>query len=416
MQAEFTAPATPMTAALIRAPRHTALRYTLALYAIHLTLFTLIAVGISALFPKTDVERQIAVWPPSAPLGAWLDRVVLHSVQRYDVNWYLGIAEHGYGHKAGDTAFHPAFPVLGGLLGRALGGRYDLGLWLVNQICCVAMLVVLYTLVQQRYDVGTARRATLLLMCSPLGFVFLMPYTESMLLLGIVGAMLAAARGHWLVAGACGALAVLTKQPGAVVALPVLYELWQREGANLRAGRVRGTLHGLAGVALIPLGLAGWLVYRGTLGDVMFDWSQPQTLVSALLVSPDFANIWTEYFSWPWVNAGYALDQMATRPYYDLVINVVLMLAMLVVACRAIWRQRGGAAIFTAVIILLNLSIVFPEYPYMSVVRRFTIIYPIFIQLALWSHERKVLVRMVELQAVCWIAIAAMVVRNSYVP
>lgn len=393
-----------------------AVRHALLLYCVHQLLFLLTAVVSALLIPRTPLERDLVLWPPAALAASRLDAIVFYAIRRYDVIWYMGIAEQGYGHRSGDTAFHPLYPLLGSIVGRILGGDFFLGLWLVSQVCCVAMLTVFYLLVQQHYDATAARRATLLLMCSPLGFAFLLPYTESLLLLGILGALLAGAQRRWLLAGACGAVAALTKQPGAVVVLPLLYLLWQQQAANLRGGRWRGALRGMAGIGLVPLGLAGWVLYRATLGDVSFDWSQPQTLVSALLVTPSYADVWKEYFSWPWVNAGFARDQLLTRPYPYLIINVVIMLALLAIALYAIWRQRGAAAIFAMAIIVLNLSIVYPDWPYMGIVRRFTIIYPIFIQLALWARRRSVLVTLVAIQLPLWLLISSMYLRNAFVP
>jgi hypothetical protein len=117
------------------------------------------------------------------------------------------VAEQGYSYRLGSTAFHPLYPLLIGGLGRMLGGNYLLAGWLVAQICCVAMLALLYTLVLLDYDQGVAQQTTLLLIGSPLGFIFLVPYAESLLLLCIVGAFYAARRGRWLLAGLAGASA-----------------------------------------------------------------------------------------------------------------------------------------------------------------------------------------------------------------
>ncbi len=415
MQLEHPAAALGNPAAAVHAGSwRQALRHALRLYVAHVTVLIVLAAAVSSQYPRTPIEQQIAVWPPSAPITTWLDRVVLRSIERYDVYWYMGIAESGYGIKVGDTAFHPLYPLLGGAVGRLLGAHYGLGLWLVSQVCCVAMLVMFYRLVHREYDLPTAGRATLLLMCSPLGFAFLLPYTESLLLLSILGAVLAAGHGRWLLAGCCGAAAVLTKQPGAIVVLPMLYELWQREGANLRAGRVRGTLHGLAGVALIPLGLAGWLVYRATLGDVAFDWSQPQTMITAVLVTPSYSDVWGLSFNWPWVNAGYAFSQAIQRPNLYNAINVLVLVTILVMIGFVIWRQRDGAAIFAVVITLLSLSTIPPTLIFVAI-RRFTIIYPIFIQLALWTRRRTVLLLIVAIQGTLWLLIGTLYVRHAFV-
>jgi hypothetical protein len=368
---------------------------------------------VSSVFPKWTEEASVSIWPITAPLGTWLERVVLLPLVRYDVVWYLGIAQFGYGHKPGDTAFHPLYPLLMAIGGRLLGGSYLLAGWLISLACTFAMLVLLYRLVRLDYDDAVAQRTTLYLIGSPLGFAFLIPYTEPLLLLSIVGALYGARRGRWVLAGLAGATATLTKQPGLVVLLPMLVAAWGAWPAAAIGARARI----LAGLALPPLGLLIWLLYRATLGDVAFSLSDPSSLVGALLVTPDYRDVWGEFFSWPWVNFGYALEQLQTRPYFYLIINVFLMLTMLAVALYSTLRVRRWYIAYTLPLILMNLSIVYPIWPYMGIVRRFTIIIPIFIQLALVAVRRPLVGALVlVMNALLWTLIASMYVRNAFVP
>ncbi|MDW8215307.1 MAG: glycosyltransferase 87 family protein [Roseiflexaceae bacterium] len=394
----------------------TAWRWALRLYAGYSALFILWNAWVSSVYPKWLEEASVAVWPPSAPLGTWLERVVLLPLLRYDVMWYISIAQHGYGHRPGDTAFHPLYPFLTGVLGRLLGGEYLLAAWLIAQVCCVAMLALLYRLVTLDDDDATAQRTTLFLIGSPLGFSFLLPYTESLLLLSIVAALYAGRKGRWWLAGAAGGAAALTKQPGAVVLLPLLWELWQQHRSTGHAPDIRALIRSLAGLSLTPLALLGWIVYRATLGDVAFSWRDPGTLVSALLVTPSYADVWGETFSWPWVNFGYALDQLRERPYFYLLLNTMFMLIMLALTLAAAVRARRSYAIYSLTLAAMNLSIVYPLWPYMGIIRRFTIIFPLFIQLARWGRSPVVLWLTLTCNAFLWTLIASMYVRNAFVP
>jgi hypothetical protein len=394
----------------------TAWRWALRLYAGYSALFIFWNAWVSSVYPKWVEEASVAVWSPSAPLGIWLERVVFLPLLRYDVIWYIGIAQHGYGHRPGDTAFHPLYPLLTGVLGRFLGGEYLLAAWLIAQVCCIAMLALLYRLAALDDDDATAQRATLFLIGSPLGFSFLLPYTESLLLLSIVAALYAGRQGRWWLAGAAGGAAALTKQPGVVVLLPLLWELWQQHRATVRTAGIRTLLGPLAGLSLTPLALLGWIVYRATLGDVAFSWRDPGTLVSALLVTPSYADVWGETFSWPWVNFGYAFDQLRERPYFYLILNMMVMLIMLALTLAAAMRTRRGYAIYSLTLAVMNLSIVYPLWPYMGIIRRFTIIFPMFIQLARWGKSRVVLWLTLTCNAILWALIASMYVRNAFVP
>jgi hypothetical protein len=390
--------------------------WVLRLYAGYVALFTCWAAWVSSAFPRFAEEARLPVWPPSAPLGAWLERVVLLPLYRYDVIWYVGIAEHGYGHRPGDTAFHPLYPLLAGLLGRLLGGHYLLAAWVVAQVCCVAMLALLYRLVLLDEEEAVARRATLLLLGSPLGFAFLLPYTESLLLLGIVGALYAARHGRWWLAGLAGGAAALTKQPGAVVLLPLLWELWRERRGAVRAYGIRSLLRPLAGLALTPLALLAWIVYRAGRGDVAFSWRDPASLVGALLVTPTYKEVWGEYFSWPWVNMQFALAQLQERPYFYLIANVFVMLLMLALTLYCVARMRPPYAIYSLALALMNLSIVYPLWPYMGIIRRFTIVFPLFIQLARWCRRPALAALALGVSTLLWVLFSAMYVRNAFVP
>jgi hypothetical protein len=297
-----------------------------------------------------------------------------------------------------------------------LGGNYLLAGWLIAQVCCVAMLALLYRLVLLDNDAGVAQRATLFLLGSPLGFSFLLPYTESLLLLCIVGAFYAARLGRWWLAGLAGAGAALTKQPGVIVLLPLLWELWQQQGDRLRARDFRPLLGPLLGLALTPLGLLAFLGYRATLGDIAFSWSDPSSFVGALLVTPSYLGTWGEYFSWPWINLQFALEQLQTRPYFYLIINLFVMLFMLALIVYTTLRQRRSYAIYGLLLTLMNLSIVYPLWPYMGIIRRFTIVFPMFIQLAQWGRSRAVTTLILIVNTLLWVLISEMYVRNAFVP
>src|SRR5690242_2678374 len=62
---------------------------------------------VAPLRPLTERERLIAAWPPSAPLGAWLERVLLAPWERRDAVYYIHIVGRGYRRDDGTLSFHP---------------------------------------------------------------------------------------------------------------------------------------------------------------------------------------------------------------------------------------------------------------------------------------------------------------------
>lgn len=360
------------------------------------------------LLPSVPHCPELAVSP--------VEQRVLQPWARYDTCQYIVIARDGYGAQPGSTAFHPLFPLLMSVLGRALGGQFLLGGWLVSALCCVGLIFLLQCLVQLDHGVAVSQRAALLLLFSPLGFSLLIPYTEAVLLLCVVGAFYAARQRRWALAGLAGFGAALTKQPGVAILLPLLLELWQCERQNLRARRFAPALGALLWLMLTPLGLAVFLLFRATLGDVAVSLSNPLSFVDALLVTPQYREVWQEYFSWPWVNFFFALDVLANRPYFYIVINVTLLLAALGIIAVGLVRWRRSYVLYAAVITCLNLSIVYPLWPYMGIVRRFTIIFPIFTQLALWSRRPLPRLLIIGVNGSLWLLITMAYLRKAFVP
>ena len=64
----------------------------------------------------------------------------------------------------------------------------------------------------------------------------------------------------------------------------------------------------------------------------------------------------------------------------------------------------------------MNLSIVYPLWPYMGIIRRFTIIFPLFIQLAVWARSRRVALLIVCANALLWVYISEAYMRLAFVP
>ena len=83
-------------------------RWALALFLGYRVLLSFWLAWVSAVFPQNLPEQLRPVWPVSAPLGAWLERVLLWPTLRYDVLWNIGIAEQGYAYRLGVEAMRRA--------------------------------------------------------------------------------------------------------------------------------------------------------------------------------------------------------------------------------------------------------------------------------------------------------------------
>jgi hypothetical protein len=110
------------------------------------------------------------------------------------------------------------------------------------------------------------------------------------------------------------------------------------------------------------------------------------------------------------------MAQMQAGPYFYLFINLFAMIIMAVLVCYSMLRQRRSYAIYSLALLLMNLSIVNQLWPYMGIIRRFTIIFPLFIQLALWGRSRAMSALVLICNRLLWVYISEAYVRNAFVP
>jgi hypothetical protein len=349
---------------------------------IFLSFIVLIA---SASDPRTQVEKNIAVWPPSKPVLAWTERVFLEPWNRWDVEYYLKIATHGYRNGDGTAQFHPLYPWLGRLAGFVLGGNMLAGLLVLNSLCGLLFLVLFYWIAELDVSAATAKRAVMLCLHAPIAFILFAPYSEGLFLLCASAMFLMARRRAWWLAGTAGALAALTRQQGLFLVLPLAWEFWEATAQPASQRRWRDALS----ILLIPTGLFGWILYRAiALRDVSFDMARPQTWVYGLIISKDSSNVVTEQgFAYPWKVLGAAFTNPQSTTIIDL-IQSSIFLVLLVLGASLLWRTRRSYVLYAGVILLVSFSYYTGPYqPYMGLTRHCLLAFPLFIPLAWWAER-----------------------------
>ena len=336
---------------------------------------------VAPLRPLTERERLIAAWPPSAPLGAWLERVLLAPWQRRDAVYYINIVGRGYRLDDGTVSFHPLLAWLATPVAW-ISSSPLLGLLLVVSIASVLLLLAFERLALLDLGRDDARTSTLLLAFSPLAFILFAPYTESLCLLFGVLCLLWARRGSWWLAGLAGGLAALTRQQGIFLALPLAWELW--EAADRRWRNMLRAWHDWLALGLVPAGLLVWLVYRAVaLNDLRADLSDPQALIFSSLISSSTTQVVpVQQFLWPWQALWLALTKFWFAPEYSLLIDLVLG-AGFVLLLAAAWRNmRISYRIYTVTIVLVSFSYhTGMLYPYIALPRHLLLAFPVFIGL-----------------------------------
>jgi len=143
-------------------------------------------------------------------------------LRRWDAHWYLDVAARGYELRGAlasvqsNVAFFPLYPWAVGavhaLLPSAWRGEGSLFLCAVA-LSNVAALLGLWLLWRVAREVtgedDVASRTVLYAILFPTGFILSAPYPEALFLLLSVGALLAAVRGRFLLAGLLGLLLAL---------------------------------------------------------------------------------------------------------------------------------------------------------------------------------------------------------------
>jgi Gpi18-like mannosyltransferase len=189
--------------------------------------------------------------------GTWLP------LSSWDALRYIHIAQHGYSGTVVNRAFFPLFPLTMAGVHDALTVSYALAGTIVAVLCTYGAVLLLRRLLACDLGAGEAGRYVWLLLAAPYAFILLAPYTEAALLVTSVGAMLAARRQRWWLAGLLAGLASACRLPGLIVAGALLVEyLDQVRRSEQRFGP------DILWLGLAPLGAVAYFAWLATHGGV----------------------------------------------------------------------------------------------------------------------------------------------------
>jgi hypothetical protein len=164
------------------------------------------------IFPYFGLTPYPGIW-----LGMW---------QRFDANWYISIADNGYGHIPGDVHFPPLFPVMMRALKPFFGNTFFAGL-LISHVATLFALKLLYDLFKQWGEITTARRALLFFVIYPVSFFLFSSYTESIFLVAALLSVRAMSARSWQWAGFWIFCAILIRLQGIALIVPMLFLMWR---------------------------------------------------------------------------------------------------------------------------------------------------------------------------------------------
>jgi Gpi18-like mannosyltransferase len=192
---------------------------------------------------------------------------------RWDSEWYLLIAEKGYGsfewfkdygkgrYLPQETSkFFPAYPIGIRILNFVIRNSVLSGILLSN-LCSILFLFFFYELANKYMDETQARRATIYYIVFPTSFFLSAVYSEALFLAAVCGAFYFIEERKILPALLATAIAALTRSQGFLVLPALVWLSYVRIRERKMQSAVLVTLAGLAG-------LAGYLLFvQATFGS-----------------------------------------------------------------------------------------------------------------------------------------------------
>ena len=310
-------------------------------------------VPVESVFPYKGVEvnsiPSLAIW------------------QHFDANWYLSIAQHGYGPFPDDTHFAPLYPLLIRLFYPFVGNWLVAGL-ILSQLFLIWLVKELYVVFSDWGGKAIAQKSIFYLLIFPSAFFLFSAYAEPLFILAAVLALERMRSRSWLLAGLWTACAILSRVQGVVLLLPLAYALWKTYRFRVSVNHFRAFIFpGLAAAAYIALRVAA-----GAPSVIPF--SEPSVAAR---------------FVWPWTNFvdAFRLFMDGTFTYINVVnmFLVILIVALLIYGWKKIPIEYNLYSVACLLILVLREV---ENQPFNPMIRYALTIPPIFYLLARLSQNR----------------------------
>ena len=153
---------------------------------------------------------------PNAWLAMW---------QRFDVNWYITIAENGYGSITGDDHFPPLYPLLIRLATPLFGNAFIAGL-IISNIATLIAIKLLVDFFSSWHPHMQGRNILFYFLIFPTSFFLFSAYTESPFLVVTLLSLRAMQKYDWAWAGFWVFCAILFRLQGVALFAPMFYLMW----------------------------------------------------------------------------------------------------------------------------------------------------------------------------------------------
>jgi Mannosyltransferase (PIG-V) len=250
----------------------------------------------------------------------------------WDAGWFIRVAqdgyEHGYTYDANGTlvgnglAFFPMYPLLIRLVHEVTRLDYETAALTLSWAAAAVAAVLVYALGRRLYDTRVATALTVLFCAQPMSVVLSMGYSEGLFVALVAGTLLAAHRGSWLVAGALGLAAALTRPTGAALAIGLgiaaAIALRDRRPDRWRA---------VAAAVVALLGVPAYLIWVGQRVGTWHAWFDIQTAG------------WGSTFDFGLGTLRFVQDALRTGDGWIQVSVALILIAAVVTAVAAVTRR-----------------------------------------------------------------------------
>ena len=370
----------------------------------------------SAVRPITPVELNTPIWPPTADLGLWLNRLLLAPWLRWDAVWFRAILVDGMIAGNGSTTFHPMYDMLSAPL-YWLGLDPLFSLMITSTLAALAYFWIFYQFARLDLQGEQSRVALILMATWPVALILFAPYREGVFLCFSVLALYEIRRRNWLVAALAACAASLTRQQGVLLVLPMLWAAWEDAGQS-----VRGLLkawRGWAASLSAPAGLLLWTAYRiGYLHEGALDTSSLQGFIySALLTNSAKATVPDQAIMWPWDAFAAVLPRLLHGPDLEDVMSVGLGIAFVALLALAWRHMRPDDRLYSLALTLVSFSLFTGVgRVYIALPRHLMLAAPVFVGLAAALQKRWQRHALVGVQILLQVFMLFLYVTKAWIP
>jgi len=296
---------------------------------------------------------------------AFNDGIFFNIWSNWDGGHYINISKHGYFGQESITAFFPLYPILIWIVSSIIQLPVISGL-IVNGIAVVLAGFWLVKLVKLDFSEKIARNSFVLLLLFPTAVFLGAVYSEALFLMTTIGAIYYARKKNWLAVLFLGFTAGLTRNLGAFLVFPLLYEYFIQYKFKIRWPILAV---GAPGFAIVSYMIYLWFIFNDA-----FAFLHAQALWGREIVINIFWRYWEELYDI------FTLPDPQRIEFLSVTLMIVSILLM-------IKKLRPSYIIWSSIILLIPIM----QNHWMSVNRFVLVIFPAYIILAYYSDKYKYL-------------------------